>query len=278
MRLAVTGGSGRIGRVVSLAAAEHGHEVVIVDQVPPGPGIGADYRQTSMSDYNAVRAALAGADTVIHLAALPGPNAQPEHVVHNNNVTASYNVLTAAADAGISRVVMASSVNAIGASWSRAPSFDYFPVDERHPTYNEDGYSLSKWIGEQQADSVTRRFGSLSVISLRIHAFVADRAAAEQLTQRMGPDWAARGLWGYTTHAMLTSACLLACTANVTGHQVLWVVADHTASPTPSQQLRDRYYPNVPLRSPLLGTCGFFDCTTTRQVLGWSAAPTARSA
>jgi hypothetical protein len=46
-------------------------------------------------------------------------------------------VLSAAATLGIQRVCSASSINAIGGAFSRAPRYDYFPIDEQHPTYVE---------------------------------------------------------------------------------------------------------------------------------------------
>ncbi len=61
-----------------------------------------------------------------------------------NNVVGSYNALRAAAEHGITRICQASSVNAIGLSYSRTPRFDYFPIDEAHPNYSEDPYSLSQ--------------------------------------------------------------------------------------------------------------------------------------
>jgi nucleoside-diphosphate-sugar epimerase len=71
-----------------------------------------------------------------------------------------------------------SSVNALGLAYAQERRFDYFPVDELHPTYCDEGYSLSKWICEQQADSLTRRFAGLSIASLRFHWVVADRVQA----------------------------------------------------------------------------------------------------
>lgn len=72
----------------------------------------------------------------------------------------SWNALNVAADLGIDRVALASSVNAIGmgmscshsvprrmltrAVFSKRPRFDYLPVDEAHPYYPEDAYSISK--------------------------------------------------------------------------------------------------------------------------------------
>src|SRR6202011_523388 len=101
-----------------------------------------------------------------------------DYVVHNNNVAGSYNVLSAAARLGITRVCQASSINATGGAFSRRPRYDYFPLDEVHPTYNEDPYSLSKWICEQQGDSFARRYEHMSIASLRFHWVIEDRAAA----------------------------------------------------------------------------------------------------
>lgn len=271
MRIALTGGSGNVGRSVALHALGQSHEVVVLDRTEPADELAArvTFRQVDMADYAGVRDALAGCDRLVHFAGIPGPDDHEEHDVHNNNVVASYNALLGAVAVGIPRIVLASSVNAIGATWSRAPYFDYFPLDARHPTYNEDGYSLSKWIAEQQADSVVRRYAGLSVVSLRFHTVVTDRAAAVRYAEANGSAWAARGLWGYTTVPAIASAALLACKADLSGHHVLWVVAPDTVSDIPSASLAATYYPDVPLRRPLPGHQGFFDCTPTRQLLGW---------
>ena len=56
------------------------------------------------------------------------------HVVFNENSAGNYNALSAAATVGIKRVCLASSINAIGGVFSRQPRYDYFPLDEQHPT------------------------------------------------------------------------------------------------------------------------------------------------
>ena len=103
------------------------------------------------NDYERLLGAFQGCDAVIHMAAIPSPDRHPNHIVHNNNVTGSYNVMRAAIECGITRICQASSVNAIGLSYSRVAHFDYFPIDENHPNYSEEPYGLSKWICEQQA-------------------------------------------------------------------------------------------------------------------------------
>ena len=267
MRIAVTGGSGRVGTAVTAAASAAGHEVLVLDRRAPAAPV--PFLPVDLADHAEVRAALDGCDVLVHLGGIAGPEEAPEVEVHDTNVLASYHALSAAAEVGIARVVQASSINAVGATWSRRPQFDYFPVDLEHPTRNEDGYSLSKWVAEQQADSLTRRHAGLSVVSLRFHAFVPDRHAALENAARHDDAWSARGLWGYTTAAMLTSALLQACTVPVDGHERLFVVAPTVASEQPSEDLRRRWYPDVPLRSPLDGATGFWDCRRTVELLGW---------
>src|SRR5207302_4146550 len=132
--------------------------------------------QADLSDYEAFEKALHDCDALIHMAAIPSPGHHPDHVVHNNNVVSSYNALRAAAELGIQRVCQASSINAIGMAYSRRPHYDYFPLDERHPTYNEDPYSLSKWICELQAESMVRRYEDMTIASMRFHGVVPSRA------------------------------------------------------------------------------------------------------
>jgi UDP-glucose 4-epimerase len=267
MRIAVTGAGGLVGRaVVDLALAE-GHEVVALDRRPVDVA-GVDGRQVDLTDYPAVLAALAGAEAIVHLAAITGPGRLPDHVVHDDNVVSSYHALRAAAEVGIRRACQASSVNAIGGRFSREATYDYFPVDEAHPAYPEDPYSLSKWMAEHQAAAITRRFG-LPIASLRLHGIVDERTGAEAWTGRIPEDALARQLWGYTLRAEAARACLLAVTADFEGHEACYVVAPQTMVDTPSRELRDRWYPDVPIRAGLIGTAGFFDGRKAAEVLGF---------
>ena len=272
MKIAVTGGSGRIGRAVVEMAAAQGHEVVSIDRVTPPPGAplpGVTFKSLDVTDYPGFERVLRGCDALVHLAAIPAPFHDPDHVVHNNNVVGSYNALRAAAEAGIQRVCQASSVNATGMSFSRKATFEYFPLDEQHPTYNEDPYSLSKWICEQQGDSFARRYEEMKIASLRFHWVVPSRADA----RRPGggnPDGLAKQVWAYTRLDRTASSCLLALTADFHGHEVFYIVAPDTMMDEPSMELKQRFYPNVPLRGELSGHRSFFDCSKAERVLGWT--------
>ena len=60
----------------------------------------------------------------------------------------------------------ASSVNAIGVSYSRWPRYDYFPIDEHHPLRPQDSYGAGKIAAEELCRSYSRA-GSLSTVCLR---------------------------------------------------------------------------------------------------------------
>jgi UDP-glucose 4-epimerase len=268
MNIAITGANGVVGRAVADRALAAGHSVVPIDRsfgmTPTDRTVELD-----VTDYPALLEGLDGCDALIHLAAIPGPGRHPDAVVHGNNVVASYNALRAAAEVGIERVCQASSVNAIGGRFSLRPRYDYFPVDERHACYAEDPYSLSKWICEEQADAIGRRYGSMTIASLRFHGVVESRTEAIVWSEH--PDgFVDRQLWGYTNRAAAARACLLAVTADFSGHERLYIVAPDTMVDTPSLELRERHYPDVPVQGNLSGNNGFFDCSRAALVLGWN--------
>jgi nucleoside-diphosphate-sugar epimerase len=274
MRIALTGGSGGVGRAIAAQALRDGHSVVSIDRSAPTAALsdGMTFVQADMSDYDKLVEAFAGCDAVIHMAAIPAPGRHPDHVVHNNNVVGSYNALRAAAEHGISRVCQASSVNAIGHSYSRHPRYDYFPLDEAHPNYGEDPYSLSKWICEQQADAFVRRYEDMRIASMRFHWVVPDRQKAALSFTRNSAN-PAKHLWAYTRFDAAADACLKSLAARFKGHEVFYIVAPDTTVDAPSLELAREHFPDVPIRGDLSDTKSFFSSAKAEQLLGWTHNP-----
>jgi nucleoside-diphosphate-sugar epimerase len=280
MKIAVTGGRGRIGRAITEGALKKGHSVVNIDRVdpaeppaegqvlPPLPEGDVRYITADAGNYDDLLASFAGCDAVIHMAAIPSPFRHPDHIVHNNNVTGSYNALRAAVEHGIMKICQASSVNAIGLSFSRAAHFDYFPVDEKHPPHNEEPYGLSKWICEAQADSFARRYEGIRIASMRFHLVISDRDAAAKIFADETAEQA-KHLWAYTRYDAAVDACLLSLDAPFTGHEVFYIVAPDTTLDTPTMELAERFFPGVPMRKELKGNASFFDSSKAERMLGW---------
>jgi len=191
MKIAVTGGNGDMGRSLIPYLLEQGHSVVSIDRALPSEPFSLSARPlerliADTRDFGEFVASLRGCDALVHLAAIRAPINHPDPVVYADNTISSYNALSAAAALGIQRVCLASSINAIGGAFSRAPRYDYFPLDERHPTYAEDPYSLSKWVLEQQADAFARRYAWMRIASLRFHWLLDSRERAVQGTALLG--------------------------------------------------------------------------------------------
>src|SRR5690606_39016181 len=123
---------------------------------------------------------------------------------------------------------LASSINAIGGVYSLAPRFDYFPVDDGHPSYYEDAYSLSKWILEQHSAAFARRRPDVPFSALRLHGLRADVASA--LQPPSADERGRRDLWGWVTFDAAAAACLLTLHRSAPGHAVFNIAADRTTT------------------------------------------------
>lgn len=278
MNIAVTGGSGRLGQVLVKQLVESEHGVLSLDRAAPQAAGQSQidhkavrFVEADLNNLETLTDAIRGCDGIVHLAAFPGPWGPPPGVVYANNTLTSYNVLYAASSLGLRCVCLASSINALGGIASRVGRFDYFPVDEKHPTYNADDYSLSKWILEQQADSFARRFPEMTISSLRFHALV-DAPPEPQHSLDSAEAGVARGLWGWTLITEGARACELALRAEYRGHEAFFITAPRTLSAIPTLELAAHAYPTVPVRTGLPGTTSFYDCRKAARLLGWTHA------
>lgn len=271
MKIAVTGGSGGVGRAITDEALSLGHSVVSIDRVVPDnrdEREGLRFVEADAGNFEKLSSAFDGCDALIHMAAIPAPGKDPNHVIHNNNVVSSYNALQAAAEHGIMRICQASSVNAIGLSFSRAPQHDYFPIDEQHPNYSEEPYSLSKWICEQQGDCFARRYDDIRIASMRFHWVVADRATAgANFNRETGEE--ATHLWGYTRFDSAARACVMSLNADFKGHEVFYIMGPESTNDIASLDLAKKYFPNVPVTGDLSGNRSFFSTEKAERMLGW---------
>jgi nucleoside-diphosphate-sugar epimerase len=273
MRIAVTGGNGDLGSVLVPYLLSQGHDVVTIDRSVPPPGTHpsdrtAHYMVADVTDFGQFAGCLHGCDALVHLAAIRAPWGHPDHEIYRVNTIGSYNALSAASLVGIERVCLASSINAIGGVFSRQPHYDYFPLDEAHPSYTADPYSLSKWVLEQQADAFVRRFPKLRVASLRFHWILPDEAVARQKTVE-NDHFSWRHLWAFTDARAAARACLLTLTADFSGHEAFYIVAPRTAADELSRDLAQRYFPETPIRTALTGHAGFFSTAKAERILGW---------
>jgi nucleoside-diphosphate-sugar epimerase len=181
-KVVVTGGGGLLGRFV-VDALMGDCAVSVLDIAAPQQDV--PYFETDILDLGAVRAALAGQEAAIHLAGIDDGNASHDREYFETNVQGAWNVFHAAEEAGLRKLVFASSIAALGIGYDRMP--DYLPIDEAHPLYNTGTYGHSKEAIETLARHFVRR-GRLDIVCLRPTLIVRPVREAAILAQLALPD------------------------------------------------------------------------------------------
>ena len=163
----VTGGAGFIGSHLAEELVRRGHRVRVADSLITGKRAnldhigGIDFLQGDLAELDVARRAAEGIDYVLHQAAIPSvPRSVSDPVTSNRaNVDATLNVLVAAREAGVRRVVFAGSSSAYG-NTATLPKHEDMPVAPLSP------YALQKVVGEQYMQMFTTLYG-LETVSIR---------------------------------------------------------------------------------------------------------------
>ena len=270
MRIVVTGGSGRLGTYTVRSLLEAGHEVLSLDRVPPAEEL-CDSWVSDLSQIGDLYQAFKGSDAVVHLAAWQSPGLTTDSATYSNNVTVSYNVLKAATDMDVGRVVMASSIAAYGFTY--AVKFwqpDYLPLDEDHPCAPQDPYGLSKITGERLADSFVSYTGT-SVISLRISGVNFDLTYQSLLDRWANPGAKIGTFWSYIDARDAGKACRLAAETNFKGHKICNLSNDISRYREPTAELIQKFLPGTKIREGFSSHFGGLDNTRIKNLLGFEA-------
>lgn len=265
MRIIVTGGSGKAGRWVVRDLRDHGYDVLNVDAKhdgsPNGQCLVAD-----LTDYGQAAEALAGADAVVHLAAIPAPDIRPPAETFRINTISTYNVFAAAEALGLQRVVWASSETVLGLPFETPPLFA--PIDETIEPRPEWSYALSKVVGETMAVQFNRRTG-IPFVGLRISNIMEPDDYATFPSYWDDARLRRWNLWGYVDCRDVAKACRIALEAEVTGAEVCIIAAADTVMPQPSASLMAEVFPHVPLVRPLRGRETLLSIDRARRILGY---------
>ena len=161
----VTGGSGFIGSHLAETLLISGHSVRVIDNLSTGlrqnlpPGV--EFIEGDLTDQDVAGTAVRGCEVVLHQAAIPSVprSISAPRPSHEANINGTFNLLMAARDAGVRRVVYAASSSAYGDT-AVLPKVETMPPNPRSP------YALQKHVGEVYSQLFTRLYG-LETVSIR---------------------------------------------------------------------------------------------------------------
>jgi nucleoside-diphosphate-sugar epimerase len=265
LKVVVTGASGKAGRAVVRGLLEREYEVLAVDVVSPA-GSAAASLLADLTDFGQTLECLAGADAVVHLAAIPASRIHTEETTFRTNILSTYNVFEAARLLGLGRVVWASSETILGLPFEREQP-EYAPIDEEHPVYPESSYALSKLLSEEIGRQLHRWTGT-PYVALRFSNIMEPDDYPQFPSVWDDPRIRRWNLWGYVDARDVAQSCRLALDADVGAEHFIVAAAD-TVMNRPSRELMAEVYPSVPYRP----TAGDFDTLLSiekaRRLLGY---------
>ncbi|KRE91461.1 NAD-dependent epimerase/dehydratase family protein [Arthrobacter sp. Soil764] len=279
MRIAVTGGSGKLGRHVVRRLADDGHQVLNLDRAGArSPGL----LVVDLRNYGQVVDALLGVDdrhngfdAVVHLGAIPAPGILPDAATFENNMLSTYNVFQAARRAGIKKVVYASSETVLGLPFDIDPP--YIPVDEEYPPRPESTYSLVKRLEEQMAVEMTRWDPELSITGLRFSNVMDEADYARFPSFDADATLRKWNLWGYIDGRDGAQAVVRALENAKPGFEAFIIANADTVMSRSSASLAAEVFPDVKVTKELGEHETMLSIDKARRMLGFEPEHTWRN-
>jgi nucleoside-diphosphate-sugar epimerase len=269
MKIAVTGGNGKLGREVVRGLEAAGHSVFVLDAV--GARIDT-FTRIDLTNYGSVADALSSIDNryesldaVVHLGAIPAGGIETDSATFFNNMNSTFNVFQAARRAGIKKIVYASSETLLGIPFESDPP--YLPVDEDYPSRPESMYSVVKHLEEELAIKLVRWDPELSITGLRFSNVFEAGDYARQPEWEADPSLRRWNLWGYIDTRDGAQAVLRALENGRPGFDTFVIANADTIVGRPSAELAAEFFPKVELKSPLEGNETLLSIAKARRLL-----------
>jgi UDP-glucose 4-epimerase len=260
MKILITGASGFIGRhLITVLAKDHKIRTFGRTELESKD---FEFVKGNIRDFDSIKKALEGIDEVIHLGAITA--GKETLLTMDTNVKGTYNLIEAAVQEKVRRIIFASSIAAYGClSENFVP--EYLPIDEKHPCIPEDMYGLSKFLGEEILKCYVRK-GDITTISLRL-SWVQPLQKPKSLHSVSKVT-----LWSTVDVSDVVRAIVLCLESNIKGNEIFNIATENAWTKEDSVDLIKKYYSKVRIAENYFSenpNAGFFDISNARQILGF---------
>ncbi len=282
-RIAITGSSGKIGRVTVEWLEKAGYDLFLIDKTDPitdtHPAMIADLEDfgatldalSSVGEDVYSRPELAAFDAVVHLASIPHPRMIPDSEEFRNNMLSTFNVFEACRRLGIKNIVWSSSEVPTGVPYDQWDP-PYVPVDEYYPTRGLSIYALTKVLGEELARQFCLNNPDMRITCLRLSNVMAPQEYAQFESWQDDPTVRLWNMWTFVDVRDVAQAIEKALEYDVRGKDEFFITSDVTCMRTPTQDLLHRYYPDVEQRKKFAGNESVLSSEKAMRVLGYRPA------
>ncbi len=287
MKVLITGASGRLGQFVIRELETEEHSLVLMSRRnPPDEFAHLPFIQGDLNNFEDCQRAVEGVDAIQHLGAQPNPVDHPDlradaaekgisfDATFKTNMLGTYYLLQAAIAADVHTIVMCGSNCALGHGFRISKTHipvDYLPFDEEHPCYPEDSYSFSKRCGEDLLASYTRAYGIRTYVTRPAGISPEERRNQMRANAKPTSSWTP-WIWCWVGSEDVASAhrLLMEKADTLPAHDVYFLNADDTSALEPSQELVERFKPELlPKVRTLQGHQSFITCDKLKAAVGW---------
>jgi len=276
MKVTLTGAAGNLGSVVCRHLVAAGFDVIATDRAYRSD-LPVRVRVLDLLNAEGIYDLLEGAEALVHLGNHPSFHGREGQRIFGENATMNFNVLEAARQCGVRKVVFASTIQVIGGRRyagedDPGSSLPYLPLDGEVPPNPGNPYALSKAVSEQIL-AYFAKFWGMSCTALRFPLLISPQWMDRFKSEPRQQPWPGSNLdEAFACLTMTDAAALIEAIlrAPLEGFRIYFPVCPDPAIRLPIPQIIRTYFPNVPLRKPIEQIDAMVDVSRITRETGWA--------
>lgn len=279
MKVLLTGAAGRVGSAVCRYLHQSGVMLRATDRVP-NRDLPVKIELADLLNPLDCHRMVDGMDALVHLANHPWSDPGKHQKVFSENVQMNTQMFAAARDAGVQRIIFASSINAMTGYQHETDRFTLpaqLPLCGQTPAVPGNSYGMSKHVSERLLQFMTAS-GPMSGIALRLPGMHTDQESQERIERSLKHYRDYQSLYPTVvfrlTHTQASQVILAGLQSNITGYRCYFPAVIPPELEPLTSIIMEKYWNTVPHRNPTArGEAAMVDRSDIEKDLGWVPQP-----